>query len=170
MLFGINPITHSNLKVELEDLKKQVETLRSLNDQFKKRIDGEFSTASFAIDWDAMQVFSIERNMSCGYAHTILGYMLSEPVIHTEEKIMAQKKIPVANKQTRIVGGEKVTPCELLGPTVIDLVQAGMTPSRAAEAAGLVKSTVSKWISRGLEEQFKIEKGDSVNAFIYGVT
>ena len=76
---------------------------------------------------------------------------------------MAQKKIPVANKQTRIVGGEKVTPCELLGPTVIDLVQAGMTPSRAAEAAGLVKSTVSKWISRGLEEQFKIEKGELAN-------
>jgi hypothetical protein len=87
MLFGIDRITHSNLKVELEDLKKQIETLRSLNEQFKKRIDGEFSTASFAIDWDAMQVFSIERNMSCGYAHTILGYMLSEPVIHTEEKI-----------------------------------------------------------------------------------
>ena len=83
-LFGINPITHSNLKVELEDLKRKVKDLTYANESYKTRLDGELSTASFGIDWDAMKAFSIERNPGNGYPHTIIGYMLSEPVITTE--------------------------------------------------------------------------------------
>lgn len=84
MLFGINPITHSNLKVELEDLKKENRDLKYANDAYRMRLEGELSSASFAIDWAAMNAFSVERNASNGFPHTIIGYMLSEPAVHTE--------------------------------------------------------------------------------------
>lgn len=84
MLFGINPITHSNLKVELEELKRENRDLKYANDAYKTRLEGEFSNSSFGIDWDAMKVFSVERNWQNGIPYTILGYMLSEPAVHTE--------------------------------------------------------------------------------------
>jgi len=84
MLFGINPIVHSDLKVELEDLKKENEKLTFANDAYRKRLVGEMENASFAIDWDTMKVFSIERVWDNGIPKTILGFMLSEPAIHTE--------------------------------------------------------------------------------------
>lgn len=83
-LFGVNPITHSNLKVELEDLKRENRDLKYANDAYKTRLEGEFSNAPFAIDWDAMKVFSVERNWQNGIPYTILGYTLSEPAVHTE--------------------------------------------------------------------------------------
>lgn len=86
-LFGINPITHSNLKVELENLKQENEKLKYSNEAYRSRLVGEMETASFAIDWDAMKVFSVERNWQNGIPYTILGYMLSEPAVHTEETV-----------------------------------------------------------------------------------
>jgi len=83
-LFGINPIEHSNLKVELEDMKRQVKDLTYANETYKNRLEGEMSKASFAIDWDAMKAFSVERNWGNGFPHTVIGYMLSEPAVHTE--------------------------------------------------------------------------------------
>ena len=83
ILFGVNPVTHSNLKVELEDLKKENEKLVFANDAYRKRLVGEMESASFAIDWDAMKVFSVERMWDNGIPKTILGYMLSEPMVTT---------------------------------------------------------------------------------------
>jgi len=88
MFFGkIDMLTHSNLKLELENLRNDNARLLRMNDEYKKRIESEFSNASFAIDWDAMKVFSVERNWSHGFPTTILGYMLSEPATHTEEQV-----------------------------------------------------------------------------------
>jgi hypothetical protein len=84
MLFGINPIVHSNLKVELENLKKENEKLTFANDAYRKRLVGEMENASFATDWDAMKAFSVERMWDNGIPKTIIGYILSEPVITTE--------------------------------------------------------------------------------------
>ena len=86
-MFGIDKLTHSNLKVEREGLKLEVKRLKSDIDNYRKRIEEEFSNASFGIDWDAMKVFSVERNWGNGWPHTVLGYMLSEPAIHTEEQV-----------------------------------------------------------------------------------
>ena len=83
MMFGIDRIAYSNLKVEIEDLKNENVALRCANDAYKMRYEGEMANSSFAIDWDAMKVFSVERNFSATPT-TILGYMLSEPAIHTE--------------------------------------------------------------------------------------
>jgi hypothetical protein len=80
-------IAVSDLKVELEDLKRENRDLKYANDAYKTRLEAEFSTAPFAIDWDAMKVFSIERNWQNGIPYTILGYMLSEPAVHTEEQV-----------------------------------------------------------------------------------
>ena len=87
MLFGINPIKYSDLKVELEDLKKENENLKRSNDAYRSRVEGEMQTASFSLDWDSMKAFSIERNWGNGYPTTIIGYMLSEPAVHTEGSV-----------------------------------------------------------------------------------
>jgi hypothetical protein len=84
MLFGIDRITHSNLRVECEDLRRENIRLKADNDAYRQRIDNEMANTSFAIDWDTMKVFSVERNWSNGFPTTILGYMLSEPAVHTE--------------------------------------------------------------------------------------
>jgi hypothetical protein len=63
----------------------------------------------------------------------------------------------------RKIDGEVITPCEITGPVIIDLIRAGMTASRAAEAAGIGKSTVSGWVSRGITEQTHIDKGGEPN-------
>ena len=83
-MFGVNKLDYSDLKVQLEDLKKENDRLKYANDAYKKRLETEMANASFAIDWDAMKVFSVERNWDNGLPYTILGYMLSEPAIHTE--------------------------------------------------------------------------------------
>ena len=84
MLFGVSRITHSNLKVELEDLKKENRRLKHTNDFYEHTLRIEMNAASFSVDWKAMNAFSIERNWYDGALRTIIGYMLQEPAIHTE--------------------------------------------------------------------------------------
>jgi hypothetical protein len=77
---------------------------------------------------------------------------------------MATKKnIPLPNNHYRKINGEVVTACEIKGPLVVDLVRAGMNPSRAGEAVGVSKSTVSVWITRGIKEQANRESGVEPN-------
>lgn len=45
------------------------------------------------------------------------------------------------------------------GPTIIELMKGGMTPTRAAEVAEVSRQTVSNWMKRGLTEQRRIEEG-----------
>lgn len=63
-------------------------------------------------------------------------------------------------KGRRSVDGELISPCEILGPAVVDLVRAGMRPSKAGEAVGLSRKTVNGWINRGSTEIARIEKGE----------
>ncbi len=85
MMFGFkNPIEVSNLKVQIEALKKENEKLKYANEAYQKRLVGEMQTSSVAIDWDAMKVFSVERMWDNGLPKTVLGYMLEEPIVTTE--------------------------------------------------------------------------------------
>jgi hypothetical protein len=85
MILGFtDKIKMSELKVERDDLRIENIRLKADNTAYRQRIEMEFASASFGIDWDAMKVFSIERNWSNGFPTTILGYMLSEPAVHTE--------------------------------------------------------------------------------------
>lgn len=74
---------------------------------------------------------------------------------------MAERKLPVGEGKKRKVGNTEITTCEILGPSIVDLIRAGMRPSMAAQAAGIAKSTVSGWIKRGSEEQWRIENGET---------
>lgn len=87
MLFGIDKLSYSKLKDECSDLRIENIRLKADVDSYRQRIDTEFKNASFSIDWDAMKVFSIERNWGNGCPYTILGYMLSEPAVHTEDTV-----------------------------------------------------------------------------------
>lgn len=82
-LFGIDPVKHSDLEVKFADLKSKCERLEVVIDAYRKRLETEMANASYAIDWDAMKVFSIERIWDNGLPKTILGYMLSEPMVTT---------------------------------------------------------------------------------------
>lgn len=86
-LFGINPITHSNLKVELEDLKKENEKLKYANEVYRKTLEGEMSKSTFSVDWKTMNAFSIERGWNNGTLRTTIGYLLQEPVVITEGEV-----------------------------------------------------------------------------------
>lgn len=84
-MFGLsNKIVISDLKVEIADLKRENEKLKYANEAYQKRLVGEMEKASVSIDWDAMKVFSVERMWDNGIPKTVLGYMLSEPVVTTE--------------------------------------------------------------------------------------
>jgi hypothetical protein len=69
-------------KLATENVKLQ-QKINHLEDQIKKyqeRLESEFASASFSVDWNAMNVFSIERNITgLDGTKTILGYLLSEP-------------------------------------------------------------------------------------------
>ncbi len=85
MILGFaDKIKMSDLKVEIESLKKENQHLKSVHETYQKRLGEEMDNATFAIDWDAMKAFSVERNWNNGFPVTIIGYMLSEPAVHTE--------------------------------------------------------------------------------------
>ena len=86
-MFGVSRIKYLDMKIERDDLRKENEKLVYANDAYKKRLDSEMKNASVAIDWDAMKVFSVERMWENGIPKTILGYMLSEPVVITEGEV-----------------------------------------------------------------------------------
>ena len=85
MILGFaDKIKMSDLKVEIESLKKENQHLKSVAETYQKRLNEEMDNASFAIDQNAMKAFSVERNWNNGFPTTIIGYMLSEPAVHTE--------------------------------------------------------------------------------------
>jgi len=87
MMFGVNPIMHSNLKVELENLKKENEKLAHANKVYHERLEGELSKATFSIDWKTMNAFSIERGWNNGTLRTTIGHILQEPITITEGEV-----------------------------------------------------------------------------------
>lgn len=68
----------------IKELESQVECLEYANKEYKTRIDDEYSKASYSLNFDKMNAFSIERNWDNGTQKTIIGYMLQEPVVTTE--------------------------------------------------------------------------------------
>jgi hypothetical protein len=73
-------VTLAEKNRRIDELQKDIENLKYANDVYKKRLETEMANASFAIDWDAMNVFSIERVWEDGLPKTILGYIIEEPV------------------------------------------------------------------------------------------
>ena len=106
-MFGINRLEISNLKVDLENLQRENKELKYANDAYKKRLETEMANASFAIDWEAMNVFSIERMWENGLPKTVLGYILEEPVIYTEGEDQRVTHKDVVREWTLYCSAEK---------------------------------------------------------------
>jgi hypothetical protein len=72
------------LATENIKLQQKINTLEFKVEKYEKRLEGEYAKASYSIDWDTMNAFSIERNLCCdgdSQNHkTIIGYMLAEPI------------------------------------------------------------------------------------------
>lgn len=68
------------LKIKNDNLSRKVE-------EYEARLVGEYSKASYAVDWSTMNAFSIERMREGDVNKTIIGYMLAEPVVTTEDNV-----------------------------------------------------------------------------------
>jgi hypothetical protein len=77
----------TDLKIRNEILEKENLRLVRDNNALNQRFIDEMENASFSIDWNAMKAFSVERNWNNGFPVTIIGYMLSEPAVHTEDTV-----------------------------------------------------------------------------------
>jgi hypothetical protein len=69
---------------KMESLTRENNLLKDQVEAYKNRMDSEYSTAAYSVDWAAMNAFSVERMWENGLAKTIIGYMLTEPVVTTE--------------------------------------------------------------------------------------
>jgi hypothetical protein len=69
-------------------LQQKINHLEDQLKQYRERLEGDFAKASFSVDWDTMNVFSIERNMAgADGTKTILGYMMAEPFTTVENDV-----------------------------------------------------------------------------------
>lgn len=84
----INEITRVNegLRSTIADLQRQVQ-------EYQNRLNGEYAKASYSINWDVMCAFSIERMREGDTNKTIIGYILSEPVVTTEGDKITYKDV-----------------------------------------------------------------------------
>lgn len=91
MWFCKNKEEDNSYKVAAENVKLQqkINSLEFQLEKYQKRLDTEFASASFSVDWKTMNAFSIERNISVtGEApKTIIGYMMEEPVTTIEDNV-----------------------------------------------------------------------------------
>lgn len=74
----------SNLKAQLDDLKTTNDQLAYANKVYRERLEAEYAQATYAVDFQAMNAFSVERMWDNGTQKTVIGYMLTEPVSVTE--------------------------------------------------------------------------------------
>lgn len=93
--FGLNKIMVSDLKCRAEDLqrendklKSQVESLANTVEYYKEIVVGEYNNASFTIDWKAINAFSVERMPDGAKYKTVVGFMLTEPVVSEENGVV----------------------------------------------------------------------------------
>lgn len=80
--FGKKP---QYLNQELKELKQRDETISALKQEIEdlrknrtKRLEQEMRDSAFAVDWRAMRVTAIERNLKDGSLCTIIGYLIDD--------------------------------------------------------------------------------------------
>ena len=79
-------LAEKNRRIDVleENIRILEDRIRAMNAEKQDNLVKEMANASFAIDWEAMNVFSVERMWDNGIPKTILGYILEEPVVYTE--------------------------------------------------------------------------------------
>lgn len=91
-----NKIAQSDLKVENSDLKKKVEQLTTEVKQYERllaQINSDLTNCEFAIDFNTMRVFSIERHVSNNRPCTIIGHFVNEPVVSSDGEMIVDRDV-----------------------------------------------------------------------------
>jgi hypothetical protein len=68
----------------IKELETENKNLSYAVGEYKKRLEDEYSKASYSIDWKKINAFSIERMWDNGNQKTVIGYMQHDPVVTTE--------------------------------------------------------------------------------------
>lgn len=79
----VTKVTLAEKNRRIEELEKELKRYAdALGEERKKleEINSAALSATFCFDFNAVQVFSVERNTDKGYPRTIIGYLLPEPV------------------------------------------------------------------------------------------
>lgn len=74
----------SELERELERYTEALKNEREAFAQFKNKLTDTVRSENFEFDFNAVKVFSVERNFKDNMPCTIIGYLLPEPVVFTE--------------------------------------------------------------------------------------
>lgn len=61
-------------ELRIAELESEVESLKKQNDEYLKQLRGQVSKASFSVNWELMQAFSVERMLANGVVKTVIGY------------------------------------------------------------------------------------------------
>lgn len=78
------------------ELQKRVNELEAEVKAFQKtleKINTEVPSSTFAFDFDAVKVFSIERNFGENRPVTIIGYLLPEPTVTEENGVVTKDTV-----------------------------------------------------------------------------
>lgn len=82
------------LNIEVYDenkkLKADLEQLQEKYQQILEMVNSELVTSSVSFDFNAVNVFAVERNINNGRPCTIIGYLLPEPSVTEEGGIVTK--------------------------------------------------------------------------------
>jgi len=92
----INPIDLAEKNRRISELEKEITRYADALSQARNHIqeikDG-CRSASFEFDFSAVKVFSVERNTRDDIPCTIIGYLLPEPMIVTEDNVTTKEVV-----------------------------------------------------------------------------
>lgn len=78
---------------ELEqELTRRTNDVTNLQSRLKD-IENSCRSASFEFDFKAVKVFSVERNIKDNLPCTIIGYLLPEPAVFTEDNVTTKEVV-----------------------------------------------------------------------------
>ena len=78
----------ATLTKTIEQLEAQIKQLREAAHDAKVK---DVQTSTFAINFDTMRVFAIERNMHNNEVCTIVGHFIAEPVAFTDGNVASKE-------------------------------------------------------------------------------
>ena len=78
--FGKDKLNRENVELSVKNsqLERRIEALEAEIETLKKNVESDASVASMEINFDNMDVFSIERNVSDNKPVTVIGYWLTD--------------------------------------------------------------------------------------------
>ena len=94
MFFGkSSQLQHAETRIDylsktIDELNAQIKQMREDAQDAKER---DLQTSTFALNFDTMRVFAIERNMHNGEVCTIVGHFIAEPVTFTDGSVAAKE-------------------------------------------------------------------------------